>query len=221
MDTSKGSRQGDYQLKVLIADDSIEARRSTRLMLSMHPGVEVVAMAQDGYQALQLAKIHKPDIAIVDINMPEMDGLSAIRAMREIDPGIVFIVISAEKDSQTLSDAAAAGAGEYLIKPFVYEDLERAIERSARIWMENRQRSAQGAQAPDEDITSLRRLANVYAQARRSDDQALEVFEKLAANPDCELRWLMILGMVYIIRHKWDKLKDLAARLEDQDKPDA
>jgi lipopolysaccharide biosynthesis regulator YciM len=62
----------------------------------------------------------------------------------------------------------------------------------------------------------LKQLANEYAKNRRTDDQAVRVYEQLAANPACELRWLRTLAMIYVIRQEWGKLRNLAARLEFQ-----
>jgi YesN/AraC family two-component response regulator len=203
-----------YRLRVLIADDSSEARRGTRMMLAMHPGIEVVAIARNGRQAVELATTHKPDIAIMDINMPEMDGLSAIRTIRQALPNTVYIVISAERDEKTMNAATAAGAATYLIKPFTYEDLDNALRRCARIWLANRQRAGEAARLPAQDLNALKHLAQEYSKVRRTDTQAMAVYEKLASDPHCELRWLMILAMAYVIRQEWSKLKLLAARLE-------
>ena len=67
------------KLKVLIADDIQETRRNTRLMLSMISDVEVVAIASNGLQAVQMAKERNPDIVVLDINMPQMNGLAAFK----------------------------------------------------------------------------------------------------------------------------------------------
>jgi YesN/AraC family two-component response regulator len=214
MASGTGALKKPYRLRVLVADDSKEARRTTLLMLSLHPGVEVIATAADGRQALELARAYKPDIVIVDINMPFMDGISAIRAMREYLAITVYIVISAEKDSQTLSAAAAAGANEYLIKPFTDEEMEAAIRRSALLWLDNRQRAAQSVSPAEAEKAQLRRQAHIYAQARRIDNQAVRVYEKLAADPSCELQWLTALGMAYLQRKEWNKLKAFAAYME-------
>mgnify|MGYP003449879895 FL=1 len=86
------------KLRVLIADDIQETRRNTRLMLATIDDVEVVAIAANGVQALQLAKEHHPDLVLLDINMPEMDGLTAYREIAKVHPEIGCIIISAEKD---------------------------------------------------------------------------------------------------------------------------
>lgn len=213
-----------YRLRVMIADDAREARRGTRLMLAMHPGVEVVAIAQDGRQAVELAALNKPDIAIMDINMPEMDGITAMQHIRQAVPEVVFIVISGEVDNETIQAATNAGAAMYLLKPFTYEDLDDALRRCARIWLKNRQRaaapetSASPAAKPATPLSlqekeNLNRLAQEYAQARRTDDTAIAVYEKLASDPNCETRWLVTLAMVYVIRQQWGKLKLLAEHM--------
>ena len=74
----------------------------------------------------------------------------------------------------------------------------------------------QTAQLHQRNEAYLIQLANEYAKSRRTDDQAVEVYEHLAANPACELRWLRTLAMVYVIRQEWGKLRILAARLEFQ-----
>src|SRR5512134_2044342 len=91
--------------RVLIADDVQETRRNTRLMLATIDDVEVVAIAANGLQAVQLAKEHHPDIVLLDINMPEMDGLTAYREINKVYPDIGCIIISAEKDTATLRTA--------------------------------------------------------------------------------------------------------------------
>ena len=69
------STESPDTLRFLIADDVTETRRSTRLMLSLIPGAEVVAIAKDGREAVELARQHKPDFALMDVNMPHMNGL--------------------------------------------------------------------------------------------------------------------------------------------------
>lgn len=206
------------KLRVLIADDVQETRRSTRLMLSMISDVEVVAIASNGLQAVNMAREHHPDIVVLDINMPEMDGLSAFKQIAQIHPGTGCIIISAEKESTTLRDAMSLGIRDYLFKPFTVDELEQAVaEVSARL-EESRQTIAHEQQLRQEKDAYLKQLAEEFVKSRRTDDQAVEVFEHLAANPKCELRWLRTLAMIYVIRQDWGKLKMLAAKLAQQKK---
>jgi pilus assembly protein CpaE len=206
------------RLRVLIADDIQETRRNTRLMLAMNPEVEVVAIARNGRQAVSLAEKHHPDLAILDINMPDMDGLTAFEAMKEINPNILCIIISAEKDNQTLRRAMSVGAREYLIKPFTVDEINLAVHKVGQVIFKKRKDTAELTEALEKREIYLKQLANEYAKTRRADEKALVVFEELASYPQCELRWLRILAMIYVIRQNWGKLKFLAERLDNNSK---
>jgi YesN/AraC family two-component response regulator len=203
---------------VLIADDVQETRRNTRLMLATIDDVEVVAIASNGLQAVDLARQHHPDILLLDINMPELDGLSAYKRIVQIHPGTGCIIISAEKDVTTLRTAISVGVQEYLIKPFTVDELEAAIVRVAPRVQQARQKLAQEEQLRKRNEAYLTQLASEYARTRRTDNKAVEVFERLAEYPSCEMRWLQNLAMIYIVRQDWGKLKILAARVEQKTK---
>src|SRR6266540_7428916 len=141
MTQTEGTRR--RKLRILIADDVQETRRNTRLMLATIDDVEVVAIAANGLQAVQLAEEHHPDILLLDINMPEMDGLTAYRKIAQMYPDIGCIIISAEKDTTTLRTAMSIGVQEYLIKPFTIEELETAIIRVDKRVQEIRQKLIQ------------------------------------------------------------------------------
>jgi YesN/AraC family two-component response regulator len=206
------------KLRVLIADDVQETRRNTRLMLATIDDVEVVAIAANGRQAVQLAEEHHPDLLLLDINMPDMDGLSAYRKIAQAHPQVGCIIISAEKDTTTLRTAMSIGVQEYLIKPFTIEELETAIARVAPRVEETRRKLIQAEQLRRRNEAYLQQLANEYARTRRTDDQAVEVFERLADNPECETRWLQNLAMIYTVRQMWGRLKILAEKVEQRTK---
>ena len=203
-------------LRVLIADDIQETRRNTRLMLAMNPEVEVVAIARNGRQAVSLAEKHAPDLAIMDINMPDMDGLTAFEVMKEFNPNIVCIIISTEKDNVTFRRAMSVGAREFLIKPFTVDELNLAVHNVGQLVVKNRRDTLNISDVAERSKADLKRLASEYAKSRRADDQSLQIFEQLASNPKCELRWLRILAMIYVIRQDWSNLKGLAERLHRQ-----
>ena len=206
------------KLRVLIADDVQETRRNTRLMLATIDDVEVVAIAANGIQAVQLAKEHHPDIVLLDINMPEMDGLTAFRNIAQIHPDTGCIILSAEKDSTTLRTAISLGVQEYLIKPFTIDELESAIGRVDQKVQGNRKKLAQMDDLKRKKEDYLKQLATEYSKARRTDEKAMEVFEQLADYPNCEARWLQTLAMIYVVRQEWTRLKILASKLELQTK---
>jgi YesN/AraC family two-component response regulator len=204
--------------RVLIADDVQETRRNTRLMLSTIPGMEVVAIAVNGRQMIELAKEQHPDIIITDINMPVIDGLAAFKEIIRMHPDTGCIIMSAQKDDVTVKATQSLGVQEYLVKPFTVDEMESAVARVCARLQEHRQKLAQAEQAYRQSEAYLKPLAEEYSRSRRTDDQALKVFEQLAANPKCELRWLQTLAMIYIIRQEWGKLKILSARLEQRTK---
>ena len=178
------------KLRVLIADDVQETRRNTRLMLATIDDVEVVAIAANGLQALQLTKEHHPDLVLLDINMPEMDGLTAYKEIAKVHPEIGCIIISAEKDPATFRTAISIGVQEYLIKPFTVDELEAAIARGRERVAQNRAKFSQDTQMRKQREAYLAQLAVEYSKNRRTDEKAMEVFEQLAHNPECDMRWL-------------------------------
>ena len=202
------------RLRVIIADDVAEMRRSTRLMMTLIPAVEVVAIAHDGRQAVEMARQHKADIALLDINMPEMDGLTAIETLIRENPHISCIVMSAERDRVYLQRAISVGARGYLIKPFTSDALVGELQRVIKIVEANRKQVARVDQVRQQRDSYLIELATAYRKTRRTDDKAIAVYEELANDPDCDKRWLTTLAMIYVIRQMWGKLKVLAERLE-------
>jgi len=202
--------------RVLIADDVLETRRNTRLMLADNPMVDIVAIAHNGREAVELARKHQPDIALLDINMPEMNGFEAFQAMHEIFPTMACVIISAEDDNQSFRSAMNVGAREYLVKPFTVYQLNNAVKRVGDIVKMDREQADVADRLRKQRVSYLLQLAHEYSKSRRTDDEALEVFEQLAANPQCELRWLRTLAMLYIIRQDWLKLQVLSGRLARQ-----
>jgi YesN/AraC family two-component response regulator len=200
------------KLRVLIADDVQETRRSVNLMASTLDNLEVVAIASNGRQALEMAAEYHPDIVLMDINMPLMDGLTSAQQIRKLAPDIGFIVISAERNPETIQDAVSIGIQEYLIKPFTVDELAAAVERvSGRLGKAGK---AQVDQSRVKDEAHLKQLADEYIKSKRTDDQAIEVFEQLVDSPDCDMRWIQTLAIIYVSRQKWGRLKNLAEKIE-------
>ncbi len=204
------------KLHILIADDVQETRRNTRLMIATMDNVEVTAIASNGLQAVEMTKEYHPDIVILDVNMPAMDGLTAYKHIIQEYPGTGCIIISAENDPTTVSAANSMGIREYLVKPFTTEELETAIKRVSRLLQETRIKIAQVNQENLNNIVYLKQLANEYLKEGRTDDDATRIFERLAEDPQCDERWLESLAMMYAVQWEWGKLKSLAARLEEQ-----
>jgi YesN/AraC family two-component response regulator len=206
------------KLRVLIADDIQETRRNIRLMVSTLDNLEMVAIASNGRQALEMTREHLPDIVLMDINMPIMDGLTAAGQILKIAPDIGCIIISGERDPETIREAMTIGIQEYLIKPFTIDELESAVERVSNRLVETGKNNAPVDQLRVKSEAHLKQLAEEYIKSKRTDDQSIEVFEQLVAFPDCDLRWMQTLAIIYALRQKWGKLKNLAEMIEQRAK---
>ncbi len=201
-------------LRILIVDDVTETRRSMRLMMTQIPETRVIAIADNGRDAIELVREKKPDIAFVDVNMPGMNGLDAIERMLAVHPDLICIVVSAERDRFTLQKAMDVGASAYLIKPVTIDLLADKIDAVKDKIEASRSRHAEVDKMRQERNQFLKQLADEYTRTRRVDTKAMAVFEELALDPNCELRYLKTLAVIYIFRNRWAPLKDLAARLE-------
>ncbi|HID50560.1 MAG TPA: response regulator [Anaerolineae bacterium] len=210
MNAQQQSKQNG-RLRVLIADDVVETRRSMRLMMTQVPDTVVVAIAHDGRQAITLTDKEKPDIAFVDVNMPELDGLQAIEQMLAHHPNMACFVVSAERDKATRQRAIDAGARDFLLKPITIDQLTQTVNDVRAELMERRRRATT---SQGQRYQRLEQQANEYIKARRVDDQAVAVLEELARSPACNRRYLRALAVLYVFRSEWRKLKFLAALLE-------
>ena len=114
-------------IRVLAADDQRVVREGLALVLGLLPGVEVVATAADGDEAIELAHRLTPDVVLMDLNMPRRDGVSAIQALREQCPQIKVIVLTTYADDRSVLDALRAGARGYLTKDAGGEQIEQAL----------------------------------------------------------------------------------------------
>lgn len=201
-------------MRVLIADDVMETRRSTRLMMTLVPDAKVVAVAQNGREALEMVHRHNPDVVLMDLNMPEMDGLKAISLLRQHRPEITCIILSAERNRDTVKEAMQLGVQDYLIKPFTSDQLLVVMQRVREQVVHSNWQQLQGQKMRLERQGELKKLAEEFIQTRRTDGRAMAVFEELAATPDCDPRYLRTLALIYVFRRQWHRLKLLAHHLE-------
>src|SRR5947209_18173740 len=113
-------------MRVLVAEDETIIRLDLRDLLE-RLGLEVCAEARDGEEAVRLARTEKPDVAILDVKMPKLDGIEAARQILDERP-IPIVMLTAYGEKDLVARAAAAGAFAYLVKPFREQDLLPAIE---------------------------------------------------------------------------------------------
>ncbi len=117
------------KIRVLIVDDLPETRENVRKLLQFELDVEVVGQAGNGSQAIEAARQHKPDIILMDINMPGVDGISASETVLKIVPTAQIIIMSVQSEADYIRRAMLAGARDFLMKPFSGDELTTAIRR--------------------------------------------------------------------------------------------
>lgn len=102
--------------EILIADDSERARKAVRIILDSDPRFQVVAEATNGYEAITMTKEHMPDLVLMDINMPGMNGLEATGIIKQELPYVRVVILSVSDDATDLFEAIRNGAQGYLVK---------------------------------------------------------------------------------------------------------
>ena len=118
-------------IRVLLADDHSVVRQGLRMLLSLDPELEVAGEAADGAEALRLARDLRPDVVLMDIMMPRMDGIAATTAIRQELPGIEVLALTSALDDETVVGAVRAGAIGYLLKNSEPADVIQAIKAAA------------------------------------------------------------------------------------------
>ncbi|MFH1569802.1 MAG: response regulator transcription factor [Gemmatimonadota bacterium] len=114
-------------IRILLADDHRILRDGLRSLLEQQPDMEVVAQAEDGRAAVYLVQEHRPDVAIMDIGMPELNGMEATRQILDRVPQVRVIALSIHADRWYVSGMFLAGASGYLLKNCAFEELVRAV----------------------------------------------------------------------------------------------
>src|SRR5574342_120011 len=172
-------------IRLLIADDNAEFRESTQRMVSLEHDIEVVSLARDGQEAVEMARQYRPDVAIIDVHMPKIDGLTAIRRLASASPGTACMVMSYDGERDILRQAMAAGAREYLIKPFNTDEFVNAVRRvAARTGpLTERAGAPAGSQGRDQGLI---KQAVAYLRDDRSDGEAMRVCSELVRLPQLD-----------------------------------
>lgn len=114
--------------KILIVDDAAFMRMMIKNIL-VKAGFEIVGEAENGAVGVELYKAHNPDLVTMDITMPEMDGIQAVKAIRATDPNANIIMCSAMGQQAMVMEAIQAGAKDFIVKPFQQDRILQAIDR--------------------------------------------------------------------------------------------
>ncbi|MDQ7798666.1 MAG: response regulator transcription factor [Candidatus Edwardsbacteria bacterium] len=115
-------------LKIIIADDHKIVREGLKTLLEKQSGIKVVAETSDGLAVVKLAQEHLPDLVIMDITMPGLNGIGATRRVKEICPAAKIMILSMHADRRYVVEALKAGARGYLLKDSAFEELIQAIK---------------------------------------------------------------------------------------------
>jgi DNA-binding NarL/FixJ family response regulator len=118
-------------IRVLVADDQGLVREGLMTLLDTAPGIEPVAAARDGAEAVALCAEHRPDVVLMDLRMPNMDGVEATRRIRQSHPEIEVVVLTTHADEASILDALGAGARGYLTKDAGIAEISRAVQAAA------------------------------------------------------------------------------------------
>jgi DNA-binding NarL/FixJ family response regulator len=146
------------QVKVLLVDDDALVRAGLRTILSSAHDLELVGEADDGNRALAVVREHRPDVVLMDIRMPEMDGITATAALRRLDPAPQVIVLTTFHADEQVLNALRAGAGGFLLKDTPPADILNAVRLVA---------SGEAMLSPSVTRTLLAHVGDPEASERR------------------------------------------------------
>lgn len=141
------------KMRIMIVDDNKALRDNVRKLLEFEPDMEVICEAASGEEAIRKAKIMVPDIILMDVNMPEMDGIAATEIIASEMPQCLVVVISVQGEQEYFRKAMLAGAKDYLVKPFDGEELVRCIKTVYGREQKKRENFVQGTKQLGKVIT--------------------------------------------------------------------
>ncbi len=122
----------DSVIKILLADDHTIVRQGLKLIISSHADLQVIGEAANGREVLELAEKLKPDVILMDVAMPELNGIEATRRLRDVSPRTKVLVLSMHKEAVYVREILKAGARGYILKDAIDTELISAIQSVAR-----------------------------------------------------------------------------------------
>ncbi len=131
------------KIRVLIVDDIAETRENIRKLLQFESDVDVTGAARSGKEGIQLAQELDPDVVLMDINMPDIDGITATEVIRQKSPHIQVLILSVQSDGNYMRKAMLAGARDFLTKPPMGDELISAVRRAGEMAHTERAKGAQ------------------------------------------------------------------------------
>lgn len=162
MPAMQGESSPTTPARLLIADDHDLVREGTRTMLMGEPDLEVVGEAENGREALELCREHGPDLVLMDIRMPEMNGLEATRAIKGEFPTTSILMVTSHEDPDYLLEAVRAGAAGYVLKESTRHELLDSV------------RKVLGGESPLNGGLAMRLLKRVADETGKQTEPAAE-----------------------------------------------
>jgi DNA-binding NarL/FixJ family response regulator len=199
-------------IRLLIADDNVEFRCMLGAQLKYAPDVAVAAFACDGEEAVEFGRRFQPDVAVIDLHMPKLDGLAAMRQLAEASPETACLIISYEQESEIVRGAMAAGARDYLVKPFSTDELLHAIRRVAHHTGKAKLLD-DAAPTATANERQLIQTALAYLRTWRTDDEATQTYRAVFALPAPDPHLLARLAAVFLARRDWRTLRAICDRM--------
>jgi two-component system, NarL family, response regulator LiaR len=174
-------------IRIVVTDDHAVVRQGLRMFLELDPELEVVGEAANGAEAVQLAKELQPDVVLMDLLMPVMDGITAIGTLRNEEPDIEVIALTSVLEDASVVGAVRAGATGYLLKDTNADELRRAVKAAAagqvQLSPEAATRLMREVRAPERSDTLTERETDVLqllaqGQANKEIARSLAIGEK-------------------------------------------
>ncbi len=154
------------KIRVLIVDDITETRENIRRMLQFDPKIEIIGEARTGKEAIEMAGKILPEVIVMDINMPDMDGLVATENIRKKHPHIQVVILSVQYDSGYMRRAMLAGARDFLSKPPLIDELTNAIRQAGKLAFEEKEKAqlvTESVEATGIRLSKLGKIIAVYS----------------------------------------------------------
>jgi two-component system response regulator NreC len=210
-------REGAAPLRVLLADDHVTVRHGLKLLIDSQPDMKVVSEASDGATAVQRALELKPDVVVMDISMPGMNGLVATRKLKAAQPGAAIVTLTRHGDDPYLQELLRAGVSGYVLKQSAPAELIQAIRAAAAggqyldstltarvtarfLGREGKRVARSGATVTDRESEVLRLIASGYSNKEIAARLALSV-KTVEAHKANAMRKLDLNGRIDIVKY--------------------
>ena len=212
-------------IRVIIVDDITDTRENIKRMLQFDSLIEIVGMARSGREAIDISNQVKPDVIIMDINMPDMDGITATETIRRKLPYVQIVILSVQNDPNYMRRAMQAGVRDFLTKPPSIEDLTAAVRRAGKMAQDEKAQTPTST-GPSTPLTSRRgtgKIISIYSPKGGTGCTTIATNLAIAmnseANPTVLLEANLLYGDVAVLLNEQVKnsVYDLTPRVDELD----